>query len=556
MSALGEEADPKSANGPPDSATRWIWLAGAVFLALASLPQIAQTLLTPEGHVYLGLPRNGLDALSYYAKMREGWEGRWLYDDRYTTEPHRPALVYTYYISLGHIARWIGLSIFAVYQIARVGCGAALLWAADRFIRAVGMRGGARLLAFVMCFSASGVGWALGLSPVRRLWMAAGEAGWISVVEFGSPGETSLVEAFGFQSMANYSHFSLSSAAILLALADLWLWAEGRAGRAALVRIAGATFALAWIHPRLLLSVIMIGGMVAALRRLRGEGTERRWAAGLGSALAGAAGPAAAILLSMRGEPLWDEAANPAMESSSPMAYLLAYGALWPLAIWGAWRAWRRGEANAPMLCGWLLAGALLPYVPLSSQRRFIQGFNFPLAILAAQAVWGALQSRAWRAPVAAAVALALSLSTWTVYFGHELAAAGKAMYPLYVSKARVDAMEWLRGRAGKDEVVLCSYMTGLLAPPLAGARVVMGHWAETINPSAKTKELREFFDAATPAEAREELVRRHRATFVFVSVLESELGAYDPASEPARWELAWSSERIRIFRRRAESGP
>lgn len=523
-----------------DPARRWIWLAGAAILLLASFPQICGWLMTPEGFEYGGLLKNNGDALGYYSKMRQGFEGRWLYTDRFATEQHRPVLLFVFYLFLGHVARWTGLSIFVVYQIARVGCGAALLAAVDGLLRAMRLGGAARLLAFLFAFTAAGFAWALGppLGAQDR------------------PFEYWVTEAYAFQSMLNFPHFAAGTALMAWILGEMQN-AKLNSSRAWIARVGVAAFLLAWVHPRLILNVVAVGAAAALLDWRRSRAALARPAAGLACVLLAAAGPMAATWLSLRGDIFWKAVGTP--ETVSPVigVYLLGFGALWPLAARGAWIAWKKREAWAPLIIAWLAVGFYLVYLPLDSARRLIQGYNLPLAILAGYEVaeeiipWARARLRLGPRGAFAAAAgiwLALSLSTWTL-LAVEINHLRRRPYPWHYSHDLKQAMNWLNQNAGRDDVVMCAYRTGAALPGLAGCRVVMGHWAESPGANGKLRDTKTFFNAATRAEEREEVIARHDVRYALRGPAERDAGSYDPASDRERWESVFMAGDVSLCR-------
>src|SRR5207245_7788534 len=66
--------------------------------------------------------------------MREGWEGLWAWQNRYTTESSPPAYLFLFWIVLGHIAALTNLPLVVVFHLARVAGAIALMAGAWLFI--------------------------------------------------------------------------------------------------------------------------------------------------------------------------------------------------------------------------------------------------------------------------------------------------------------------------------------------------------------------------------------------------------------------------------------
>ena len=102
---------------------------------------------------------NPADGNSYLAKMMEGWRGDWLFTLPYTADPGPGTLIFSYYLFLGHLARWTGLGLELVYHLARVAGGLALLLTAYVFVgRFVAERRWHMALWLLFALS-SGLGW-------------------------------------------------------------------------------------------------------------------------------------------------------------------------------------------------------------------------------------------------------------------------------------------------------------------------------------------------------------------------------------------------------------
>ena len=171
---------------------RWVALVTLVLVIASSLPYFIAWVVAPEGAHFTGLIFNPQDGNSYIAKMRQGFVGSWSFRLPYTSEPHAGALVYLFYLLLGHVARWMGLPLIVVYHVARAAGGAVMLLAlyglASRLSDDVGERRAMFLLAALGAVLAarrgSGGDWLLlflpwlplevgfNLSALVHLWLA------------------------------------------------------------------------------------------------------------------------------------------------------------------------------------------------------------------------------------------------------------------------------------------------------------------------------------------------------------------------------------------------
>src|SRR5213595_2904048 len=121
---------------------------GLVLAVVTAIPYVYAYAVQSPGHVFLGFFYLGDDANTYLAKMRQGWEGDWGWQNRYTTESSPTAYLFMFWIVLGHIAAVTNLGLIVVFHLARVAAAFALMGAAWLFIRHFIQDRSARRFAF------------------------------------------------------------------------------------------------------------------------------------------------------------------------------------------------------------------------------------------------------------------------------------------------------------------------------------------------------------------------------------------------------------------------
>ena len=92
----------------------------------------------------------GDDANTYLAKMRQGWEGAWSWDNRYTTESSPTVYLFMFWIVLGHLAALFNLPLIVVFHLARVAAAFALMAAIWAFVNHFIADRSARLLRILL----------------------------------------------------------------------------------------------------------------------------------------------------------------------------------------------------------------------------------------------------------------------------------------------------------------------------------------------------------------------------------------------------------------------
>jgi hypothetical protein len=368
-----------------------------------------------------------------------------------------------------------------------------------------------------------------------------------------------VAEAYVFQSITVYAHFAWATALMLCILTELMLLADRPGHAAAWIRLAASSFVLAWVHPRLLLPMGVMGSGIAVLGHWGRLWSWRFWV--LPMAIFGiAAGiPAAVMWISARGYLIVETTPTP------PFYQIVqGYGLLWPLAVFGLIWAVRKNRRLAVAAGGWMIVGLALIHAPIAAQRRLLHGYNIPLAILAGVAVgerfwpWLCSFPRLRRREAAAMVvflSVAVSLSSFD-YLSMLIRHLKGGQYPWYYSIQRQEAFEWLRDHTPRDSVVLCSDQSGQLIPAMTGNRVVSGHWGETYNRAEKIAHIEEYFDPRTSTERRIEIERLYRVRYIFLSPLDRwsiagpnpNASLFDPSTEPRRWKQVWARGDIQIF--------
>lgn len=469
----------------------WIALCVGALLALTLVPYAVAWLGAPDGLVFTGVLYNPWDGHSYLAKMRQGWDGQWLFHLPFTEESHDGAFIFTFYLLLGHAARVLGLSLPLTFHLARLLASAfmfGMLWRLlGRFFD-----GTARRRAFLLTALGAGLGWLFPTADplLPDLWIP---------------------EAFTFYSALSNPHFSLALG-LMAALADMSL-ANGGRWRPFGAAACGLAMALAQpLALPVILAVLAAHALARALRR-------QDWRTPLGVAVAG--GVAGAPVLAYD---LWAYRANWALAAwsaqnvtASPPAWHwpAGYGLLAVLAGAGLWTTVRRSPSPLGLAAVWLGVAAVGMYIPFALQRRFSIGLSVPVGILAATG-FGALtrrvKPRLGSALFVAVQGVASLSSAFLLVLGIVGAVGGEPR--VFVSADEARALTALRDAGGGRGVVAASPALSTIVPGWAGNPVVYGHPYETIRAEDKKAALERFF-ARADEDARRRFLAEHSVAFV-----------------------------------------
>jgi len=474
--ALGASASPASGEVKLSFAREW-WLpltVGLVLAVVTLIPYLYAYAVQPQGRVFVGFFYLWDDATTYVAKMREGWEGLWAWQNRYTTESSPPAYLFMFWIVLGHVAGITHLPLVAVFHLARFVGAIALMAGGWLFItHFVADRSARRFALFFMAFGL-GLGlviWALG----RPIWFGNQTEG----LDLRMP------ELSAFYSVLALPHFAWSGVFAAFGVA-LTLKAIQR-GSLTLGALAG----LAWlgqasIHPQM--PILMGGATFFAL--LFRPASPRGWTA---AALAFAI-PAPYVLYSyfaFVGNPQVERWTFHSKNAVAPETFSLLF-ALAPqllLALTGVPAAVRRRSREDVFLLAWfvlLLAILYLPNPAGDLRRRFFDALYLPLVVLGTRGLFetvlpGIRSLRIRRLLPFSYVTFSAIGSAFLL-----LAPLGVAAQPQYtISEAEYQGLTWLGDQPAGN--VLCMPGVGLYVPAYTSDTVYVGHYDETFDYVNKT---------------------------------------------------------------------
>jgi len=540
---------------------RWAAVVAVLTVALSSIPYAVGYLAQSPDKVFIGAVYDWEDYYSHLAKMQQGVQGSWRYHILFTPEDHPAAFINLFYIALGHLAGAVGLRPVWVYHLARLLCATTLLLTIYAFVAFfVSDRETRRVAYLLACFS-SGLGWLVLL--VTRSYTLEG----ITPVDFW------FIEMYTFFTVLTFPHTCLAQAAYLVAYAGMVRYMRGDGAWRAWLLAAGAVSVLSIVHPYSLLPLDCTLALYWVWRWLAGRGASLQRLAGfVGFALL----PSPLVLANYRAissNPVFSAwQAQSTTLSPPPLHYLLGYGLVLALAVWGGVWVVRAQRDEAMPLVLWPLVVAPLLYLPLifNLQRRMIEGVHVSLSALAAIGFIRGLRPAVLRSRLAGWLArrgyprprfgrliggLVLALttpSTWYLLASLSLAAAG-GYGPLYHDRSEVAAVLWLGEHTSPDDTVLSSYEIGGYIPARIGHRVFWGHWAESIHLPQKRAEIQQFFSDSRGFD-RPRFLSRYGIAYVFYGPRERALGRFDPAAA-SYLDLAVEQGGVAVYRVTTGSG-
>ncbi|MDH4388792.1 MAG: hypothetical protein QE269_08705 [Fimbriimonas sp.] len=322
--------------------TKWMALLLSVLILVPTLLGFA---LKPAG-LYLGIQYNFDDHLVYAGWMRQAMEGRFLFENRFTTDPQPGLTLHLYFLVLGWIAKVVGIPV--AMHAARVGFTYLSVILLGRLLEAVSNDNFQRKIALALAIFGGGLGFAVwhnfGVAIVKPV--GGPLAGWMLS---RLPTDVWQPEGYFFYSALTNSLFMVSLCLILGTFLNVL---QAKSSKAAILRGALCFGVLMNIHSYdvLLVSLVMLGVPVALFKS---ETLSKQWVLRALMIALGALPFALWFVYVLKNDPVFQ--ARAATLTYSPNFRQLIFGFI-PLIFFGFFAL---GKANKNQQAG-LVALALL----------------------------------------------------------------------------------------------------------------------------------------------------------------------------------------------------
>ncbi|RLC76960.1 MAG: hypothetical protein DRI61_12375 [Chloroflexi bacterium] len=521
----------------------WVGIISLIVVTATCVPYLAGHLSSTQDRVFVGAFYDLSDYNSHLAKMHQGYRGSWEYRLLFTSEEHQGGFVHPFYLALGHLARWLGMSLVLTYHLARVVCSFMCLLVAYSFIALFTPEVPIRRTAFLLAAVSSGLGW---LSEI--FWRTP--PGGLSPIDFW------LSEFYIFFSLFAFPHFPASIMLMLLCYLALLRTKEGPRP---VEILSGTAFSvsLGLIHPYMMPFVDAVVAVFWALLALKERSIPWKKVMAL-AVMGGAQLPLIAYnLLLFTHNPIFAGWTAQNITLSPPFPYyLLGAGLVGPLAFAGLLYLFKEQPWEKAFPAVWVTVALVMAYGPWSFQRRLTEGLMLPLSILGA---WGwhwviaphiIKLSRSIRLMRLARIAVISFASISNVFMMTAFTLAALSGHPeFFYPKGVVEAVDWLGENSGWQDTVFASYKTGGLIAGRIGHRVVIGHLMETVDYPAKEAAVRTFFGTDSAPEEKCAILRRYGVAYVFYGPYERDIGGFMPGALPCL-KLVFEGEGVKVFQR------
>lgn len=460
-------------------------------------PYFYQVMNTPPGYTATGFFAGGADYATFITKMKWGMEGHWTYENRYTGEDTEPVPIYQFYLFLGHLAEWTGLSLPWVFHLTRSLLGAftvIYLWQLIKKHVPVNP-----VVATILSILASGG------------FLEAGDC--LFGTEFNKDYSDFFLQGRVWLAYLTYPHYCLELLGVLLLLnaylsSRLWL------------AVPGGIF-IALVHPFLLglfCPVILLSSLIRKDFR----------AAVICCALASAV--ALPIIIPMYlaiQEHEWLRVWRDQTYRPTPhfiKFFLLGYG-LTGIAGWYGFVKWMaKRDKKMVLWVIWLVLAVVLSYLaPFPNKREYAFFVSIPLGILAAPwieklTLWVMGNSTGVKRKVIQGVVILFCTWQCLAIYGdciinstNDKAQSGNYILPEYQTVFRII------DDTGVNQVVLTNYWLGNIIPAHTRNRPFIGHVSETLNFKEKKEKVEVFLDGRMSSQEMVTFLRKNNISWVLL---------------------------------------
>jgi 4-amino-4-deoxy-L-arabinose transferase-like glycosyltransferase len=234
--------------------------------------------------------------------------------------------------------------------------------------------------------------------------------------------------------------------------------------------------------------------------------------------------------------------------SPNPLHYVLGFGLLLPLVGLGLWQSQRTPMKHSAFLIIWVVVIPLLLYFPIPLQRRFLDGYQAPLAVFGAIGLgWlvDHLNTKVRRLLITVMILTLMTLTNLFLLLGG-MTVISRQNSPVFHPGYQQTAFKWFDDNA-QGQVVLTAYETGNILPAYAPVRVFVGHGPETIDSNEKRRLVTQLFTESTPNAWRQALLQEYGIHYLYYGPYERLLGDFSP-SDASYLQQVYDNGTVQVY--------
>jgi len=409
-----------------DQIRKFSLILGLVLVAMVSLPNLLALGLGISGSSYLGSVFNSDDHMVYAAWIRQASEGAILFDNRFTTEPQPGQTFHLYFLVLGWVAKFIGVT--AATTSARLIFSFTFVWMLGALLRRSTLSIYACKLSMIFAVFGGGLGF-LVWHKFGRMIVSPRTTGFSSVFGGLLPVDVWQPEVGVFSSALTNGLFMISLTLMVVVLVSA---IDAQQSWKSVIPGAVALGILMNIHSYdvMLIGLILVGFLITIIAQKEFSGI---WLGRIAAMCAGIIPGAYWFLHTLATDPVFQERAATPTFSPNFRALLLGIFPAWALmlvalrklpegnpiavSVFGAgtlglafalstvgdffpmtWAGFAISVICAGivvwfgsrkchfwnLMLAWAVFGILAPYAPVLFQRKLAAGLIIPFAILGA----------------------------------------------------------------------------------------------------------------------------------------------------------------------------
>ncbi|GAB4472226.1 MAG: hypothetical protein Kow0088_06740 [Anaerolineales bacterium] len=504
------------------------------FVVLTQAPYLFAYSQSDQMSVFSGFLFNPLDGNTYLSKIRQGWEGNWLFELTYSPENSKPAFLFVFYLLLGHIARVLHWDLIFTFHFARLGATICLFGALKQFFQ-----------------------WVMGEQKkiiLALFWvMFGGGLGWLAVLFGGFTPDFWVAEGYVFLSAFANPHFPLSIALMLWVLTLSSKALEGR-GNSWTALMGGLVLAnlspFAWIIATITLAAYIVCTLNSEDPMRKIMMIKRLVFFGLGGS------PFLLYQLWIMRQDVVLGEWNRQNVTPSPTILNFVMGFL-PLGVWsflGAIRAYKKKDVKELLPLLWIAISVLLVFIPSPLQRRFMIGMYIPLVVLTNNFLHEVFSDQKLERRDAIKLwmtfSLILSFLTNVILLSATFRAILQRDSSIFLYRDETKAYQWLSEHSQSDAVVLASPASGMYIPARTGLRVVYGHPFESIHAQQRMLLIENFYQGKMSPEEQRKFLTDFSIKFILWGYREQEIANPEVLNSLKQtFPIAYHSGKITIFR-------
>lgn len=508
----------------------WKSIILVLWIILLIFPYLIGVFQSDTDLFFGGFLLNPIDGFSYIAKMQQGFRGNWFFQLPFTFESNGKAILFLFYILLGHISRIFSLNLIFVFHFFRIVFAICLFFTLDKFVS--------------LFFNKKDFFWKVTFLTL----LFGGGLGWLFLFTGNLPADFWVAEAFPFLSSFTNPHFSLT---LILMLWGYIIAAARMVNTKQRILIFPIGFLLSIISP---FSALITGFIFLFYFFINKEINFRSKLVNLSLYFLGSSPMSVYQYFVVKNDPilsLWnDQNITPAPSignfifSFSP--FLL--GLFLFLVLWFRSDK-KKPEYQVKGLFFWVGFAAILLFLPITLQRRFLVGFYIPIVLLfyiGLSYVFSDYVKYTGIKKIMGVIIFILALPSIFLVYSSSLLAVIEKNEKLFFPTSYYKSGEWINKNIKPGSVFLATSESGLLIPSFSYVKTVCGHPFETINYQDTLALVDQFWNGEMDLLEQKNFLEFTHTDYVYYTLDE---GEYLSPTILEEFPLIYQSGLVRIYK-------